>query len=154
MQAKELTEKIQTIVQPILASLGLELIEIVYAGNARRGVLRVFIDKSGGVTLDDCERAHQYMGYALDVTDPISHPYTLEVSSPGLDRPLKGERDFLRHRGEGVHLWVSLALEGKNEWKGRLIEVDAEKIVLKVSEDHTLEVPLQQVVQAKLLIET
>ncbi len=153
MQTKELTEKIQAIVLPILSSLGLDLVDIVYVGNTRMGVVRIFIDKIGGVTLDDCEKAHQYLGHALDVADPISHPYTLEVSSPGLDRPLKEERDFLRHRGECIRVWVSNPLEGKNEWKGQITEVDAEKIVLKVSEEHTLEVPLLQVVKGKLLLE-
>jgi ribosome maturation factor RimP len=151
MDKKELNEKIRSLAEPILVSLGLDLVEVAYAGNFRNGVLRIFIDKPGGVTLEDCERAHRYLGHALDVEDPIPHAYTLEVSSPGLDRPLRGESDFSRHRGERVRVRTASPLEGRREWTGEIVGVGAEKVTLKISDKQALEVPLSEVVQAKLL---
>jgi|SRR5579863_1445378 len=148
----ELLEALQNIVQPILASLEMELVEVVYSGHSRSGVVRVFIDRPGGVTLEDCERAHQHLGYALDAADPIAHAYTLEVSSPGLDRPLRVERDFLRHRGERVRIQVSSPVAGKREWRGEIEGADREKVLLRVSKDQVVQVPLSEVAQAKLLI--
>ena len=151
MDKKELNEKVRALAEPILISLGLELVEVAYAGNARSGVLRIFIDKAGGVTLEDCERANRYLGHALDVADPIPHAYTLEVSSPGLDRPLRGEKDFLRHRGERVRVRTASPLEGRQEWTGEIVEVGADKVTLKISEERALNVSLSEVVQAKIL---
>ncbi|MEK7273104.1 MAG: ribosome maturation factor RimP [Nitrospirota bacterium] len=79
-------DRIQDILSPILWTLGLELVDVVCVGQGSRSVVRVLIDKPGGVTVSDCERAHLAVGPALDVADPFPHAYTLEVSSPGLDR--------------------------------------------------------------------
>ena len=151
-QRTTLIEVLEGIVRPILDSLGLELVEVAYSGNNRGGVVRIFIEKAGGITLEDCERAHRNLGYALDVADPIPHGYTLEVSSPGLDRPLRVEKDFLRHRGERVRVHVSSPVAGRRDWDGEIEGVDQGKISLKISEGQIVQFPLSEVVRAKLLI--
>jgi ribosome maturation factor RimP len=84
-------------------------------------VLRVFIDKPGGVMLSDCEQVHLSLGHALDVQDPIPHAYTLEVSSPGLDRPLKQRADYRRSLGKTVRLKLKAPYKGQWRVIGRLV---------------------------------
>lgn len=85
MNQRELSERIERLISPVIVSLGLECVEVKYGG----GILQIIIDKEGGVTLEDCERTSRMVGTLLDVEDPIPHSYTLEVSSPGVDRGLK-----------------------------------------------------------------
>lgn len=151
LQKAGLIEQIEATVQPILASLGLDLVEVRYAGHGRRGILRIFIDREGGVTLEECEQAHRLLGHALDVADPIPHGYTLEVSSPGLDRPLRHGKDFIRHRGERARVHLLEPFEGKQEWVGEIQGVREETLVLDVSKERTLALPLTQVQYGKLL---
>jgi ribosome maturation factor RimP len=152
MQNAERIEAIRAIVTPILASLGLDLVEVNYSGG-RSGVLRIFIDRKGGVGLDDCERAHRLLGHALDAADPVPSSYALEVSSPGLDRPLKSERDFLRHLGERIRVRTSLPVEGRSEWVGEIAGVDGERLTLKLPDARELKVPRAQVAQAKRVVD-
>lgn len=88
-RAEALNARIQELAAPILQTHGLELVEVACVGQGSRTVVRVFIDKPGGITLTDCEQAHRSLSPALDVIDPFPHAYTLEISSPGLDRPLR-----------------------------------------------------------------
>ena len=103
-ESRSVVDRISEIISPILWTLGLELADVVCVGQGSRSVVRVFIDKPEGVTLDDCERAHKALGPALDVADPFPHAYTLEVSSPGLDRPFKRIQDYRRAIGKRVTL--------------------------------------------------
>ena len=93
-ESRPVVDRISEVVSPILWALGLELVDVVYAGQGARSVVRVYIDKPGGVTVEDCGRAHLAIGPALDVADPFPHAYTLEVSSPGLDRAFKRIQDY------------------------------------------------------------
>jgi ribosome maturation factor RimP len=93
-------EKIERIVLPILADLGMELVELEYQKEGREWVVRIFLDKVGGVNLDDCAIASREVGTVLEVEDVVPEAYRLEVSSPGLDRPLKKAADFQRFVGE------------------------------------------------------
>ena len=110
--SKEIVGQVQAIVNPILLSEGLELVEIQYRREARGWVLRLFIDKEGGVTLDDCTRISQEIGRNLDVEDFILTPYILEVSSPGLTRPLKEEKDFIKYCNHLVKVKTLNPIEG------------------------------------------
>lgn len=94
-----ITERVELLLQPILADLGLELVELVFKKQGRGHLLQVFIDKPGGVTLDDCADLSRELSVQLDVEDCIAGRYTMEVSSPGLDRPLRHEQDFIRYQG-------------------------------------------------------
>jgi ribosome maturation factor RimP len=99
---QSVVDRVQSLISPILWALGLELVEVQCVGQGARTVVRVLIDKPGGVTVTDCEQAHKALGPALDVADPFPHAYTLEVSSPGLDRPFKRLQDYQRAIGKEI----------------------------------------------------
>lgn len=104
MSQEALLEKIQTLVQPVLASLHLELVDLEFKHEGRDWFLRFFIDKDGGVTLDDCSAFSHEVSALLEIEDLIETAYRLEVSSPGLDRPLKKPADYVRFTGQLVKI--------------------------------------------------
>ena len=114
-ESRPVVDRISEAVSPILWTFGLELVDVVCVGQGPRSVVRVYIDKPGGVTLDDCERAHKALGPALDVADPFPHAYTLEVSSPGLDRPFKRMQDYRRAVGKQVSVKLRQPIDG--QWR-------------------------------------
>ena len=134
MKESRSVDRISETISPILWTLGLELADVVCVGQGPRSVVRVFIDKPEGVTLDDCERAHKALGPALDVADPFPHAYTLEVSSPGLDRPFKRIQDYRRAIGKRVTLKLREPLAGQWRLMGTLTGVTDDAVTLDVSE--------------------
>ncbi len=132
MHSTQVAQRVQEVAAPILWAMGLELVEVMCVGQGPRMVVRVFLDKPGGVTLEDCERAHSALSPALDVADPIPHTYTLEVSSPGLDRPLKTPKDFQRVRGKLLNVKLTQPLEHQWRVTGRLLNSDDDGIALTV----------------------
>jgi len=104
METESLLERVQRLILPLLESAGMELVDLEFKREGRDWFLRLFIDKDGGVTLDDCAEVSREVGSLLEVEDPIPSAYRLEVSSPGLDRPLKKPADFERFRGSLVKL--------------------------------------------------
>lgn len=128
--SEPVADRLQKIVSPILWTLGLELVDVICVGQGSRSVVRVLISKPGGVTITDCEQAHKALGPALDVADPFPHAYTLEVSSPGLDRPFKRLQDYQRAIGKEVSLKLRQPLEGQWKITGRLMNVDEQAVVL------------------------
>ena len=128
--SEPVADRLQKIVSPILWTLGLELVDVICVGQGSRSVVRVLISKPGGVTIADCEQAHKALGPALDVADPFPHAYTLEVSSPGLDRPFKRLQDYQRAIGKEVILKLREPLEGQWKITGRLMNADEQAVVL------------------------
>lgn len=149
--------RIKEAIISILNSLNLELFDLDYAGNAKNGVLRVIIDRPGGVKLEDCEKASRNISPLLDVYDFIDHQYTLEVSSPGLDRPLRNIADFRRVIGHLVYIKTKEPVNLQKVWVGRLISVDESgSISLSIEEKKktTLIVVLyENILEAKLEVE-
>ena len=133
-ESRSVVDRISETISPILWTLGLELADVVCVGQGSRSVVRVFIDKPEGVTLDDCERAHKALGPALDVADPFPHAYTLEVSSPGLDRPFKRIQDFRRAIGKRVTLKLKEPLAGQWRLVGTLAGVTDDSVTLELGE--------------------
>jgi ribosome maturation factor RimP len=133
-ESRSVVDRISEAVSPILWTLGLELADVVCVGQGPRSVVRVFIDKPEGVTLEDCERAHKALGPALDVADPFPHAYTLEVSSPGLDRPFKRIQDYRRAIGKRVTLKLREPLAGQWRLVGTLTGVGDDAVTLELSE--------------------
>jgi ribosome maturation factor RimP len=119
--------RIEEVIQPVLREHGLELVDLDWKGVRPRGLLRVFVDKMGGVRVADCERLSRELGDILDVAGMIEGAYDLEVSSPGLDRTLRKEREFRWALGKPVRCWVA----GGEEFAGRLAEVGDERLVLE-----------------------
>jgi ribosome maturation factor RimP len=107
MEEKDLTGHLERLIGPLLDREGIELVELELAGSKRRRILRIYVDRPGGITVDECARANRIIGEVLDIEDPIEGSYTLEVSSPGLDRDLKSDRDFHRSTGRKVRVILS-----------------------------------------------
>jgi ribosome maturation factor RimP len=133
-ESRSVVDRISEVVSPILWALGLELVDIVCVGQGARSVVRVYIDKPGGVTVDDCGHAHLAIGPALDVADPFPHAYTLEVSSPGLDRAFKRIQDYRRALGEQVSVKLRQPIDGQSRMVGRLQEVTEQGITVVVKD--------------------
>ncbi|HSL04306.1 MAG TPA: ribosome maturation factor RimP [Nitrospiraceae bacterium] len=133
-ESRPVVDRISEVVSPILWALGLELVDVVCVGQGARSVVRVYIDKTGGVTVDDCGRAHLGIGPALDVADPVPHAYTLEVSSPGLDRPFKRIQDYRRALGEQVSVKLRQPVDGQWRVVGVLKEVNEQGITVVVND--------------------
>lgn len=153
MERAVLVDKVKQIAEPMLRSLGMELVAVEYAGSQRGGTLRVFIDKEKGVTLDDCEKVSRYLSQALDVEDPIPHRYTFEVSSPGLDRPLKKRDDFVRSVGKKVKVKTVDPIENQKVFTGRLVDFKEDKVALHLDGGRQILIPLDQIAQARLEVE-
>lgn len=154
--AQSVADRVQEVISPILWALGLELVEVVCVGRGPRSVVRVLIDKPGGVTVTDCEQAHKALGPALDVADPVPHAYTLEVSSPGLDRPFKRLQDYQRAIGKEVTLKLRQPLNGQWRVTGRLVGADEHLVSLVVlapaREPQTLKLEREHIAEAKLVV--
>ena len=133
-ESRSVVDRISEVVSPILWALGLELVDVVCVGQGARSVVRVYIDKPGSVTVDDCGRAHLAIGPALDVADPFPHAYTLEVSSPGLDRAFKRIQDYRRALGEQVSVKLRQPIDGQWRMVGRLQEVTEQGISVVVKD--------------------
>src|SRR5690242_7128044 len=134
---QRVADRLREVISPILWTLGLELVDVVCVGQGPRSVVRVLIDKPGGVTIADCEQAHKVLGPALDVADPFPHAYTLEVSSPGLDRPFKRAQDYQRAIGKEVSLKLRQPLEGQWKVTGQLTHADEQEIIMTVAATRT-----------------
>ena len=153
---QQVIERVEAIAAPIVASLGLELVEVMCSGQGARTVLRVFIDKPGGVQIVDCQRVHESLGYALDVEDPIPHSYTLEVSSPGLDRPFRTKRDYEKALQQKVRVKLRQPLEGQYRLTGRLSavgEAGIEIAIVNGKTERTIQVPWGEIGEVRREIE-
>jgi len=131
ISATETIEKLEGILVPILGDRALELVEIEFHTSGKRWLLRVYIDKEQGVTISDCEYVSRELSRILDVDDLIEHPYTLEVSSPGLTRPLKKKEDFVKARGKRCRIITNLEVEGKREFSGIIVDIKDEEVVMQ-----------------------
>lgn len=150
----ELETRVARVAEPIAAQLGVSLVSVRYAGNRMAGTLRLAIDKPGGVTIEDCTRLSRALGHALDVEESIEHRYTLEVSSPGLDRPLDGRRDFEGAVGRMVRVKTRGSWEGPRLVVGRLKGVEAEAVTIEERDGgQEWSVPFDAVAHARLEVE-
>src|SRR5690348_7315317 len=139
-------ETLLKLLEPAIEALGYELVELEFPPQ----LLRIYIDREGGVTVDDCEAVSRQVSAVLDVEDPIPGAYTLEVSSPGLDRPLRKEADFVRFAGEQVKLELALPKDGRRRYTGTLKGCKAGEVTVEVDGvEHTL--PLADIGKARLV---
>lgn len=116
---KNIAQNVETLITPIVENLGCEIIEVEYRKVSDRMNLTIYIDKDGGVTLDDCEKVHKAVDGPLDELNPTEgQPYTLNVSSPGLDRPLKNVKDYRRNQGKEVEVSLYSAIDNVKKFKG------------------------------------
>lgn len=137
-----------TLLEPAVQSLGYELVALEFQG----AVLRLYIDQPQGVTLDDCEKVSHQISAVLDVSDPIPGAYTLEVSSPGLDRPLRKLDDFARCAGLRARVELSLPLDGRRRFSGTLQGLDGGQVLIDV-DGQRFQLPFVQIGKARLVPE-
>jgi ribosome maturation factor RimP len=125
-------EEIRQLLEPTLATMGYELVDLEANIGGRKGLLRLYIDKPEGVGLDDCERVSHQVSGVLDVEDPIPGEYVLEVSSPGLNRPLKRPEHFERFTGSEAKIAMRAPLDGRRRFRGRLEGVEDGYVAVRV----------------------
>ncbi len=128
----KVSDSVMALVAPIAEQMGLEVIEVLYEKKYDGMNLTIVIDKDGGVTIDDCERLHRAIDAPLDELDPIDVSYTLNVSSPGIDRPLKLAHDYKRNLNKEISVKLYQPHNGKKEYKGTLVAYDENTFTLSV----------------------
>jgi ribosome maturation factor RimP len=144
---------IQDCVDPVVRSMGYDLVGVEYGGNPGNARLRVYIDAADGITLDDCAAVSEQLSAALDVDDPIPGAYVLEVSSPGVNRPLFAPADFERFRGSRVFVRLERALDGRKRFKGTLVGLEGDTAVVEV-DGRNWHLPLDAMEEAHVVAET
>ncbi len=150
MQIEPWLGEVEAIASPLLDQLGLILVDLEWRREGRRRALRFFVDKPGGVGVDDCERFSRQAGDILDVSGVVPESYDLEVSSPGLDRQLRKDREFRWAMGRVIRCWVSKAVDGRTEFTGRLMEVAPDALTLEEPGGGLVGVPRSLLTRARL----
>ena len=153
----KVTDLVEEIAAPFLEENGLELYHTEFLKEGRDWFLRVYIDKKEGqeeeyVSTDDCEKVSRFLSAELDRIDPIEQNYYLEVSSPGMDRALLKDKDFVRFAGEIVDISLYKAVDGQKAYQGRLVGIEDGKIIITDEQDNRIEFPREQVAKTKLAV--
>lgn len=143
---------LRTLIEPAVLALKYELVDVELSGGAAQAVLRVYIDSPNGINVDDCAKVSRQVSALLDVEDPIPGHYTLEVSSPGLDRPLVTQADFVRFTGALIKAKLTQPILGRRNFTGRLVEVDDDRIVVEV-DNESYDLTLSNIEKARLVPE-
>jgi ribosome maturation factor RimP len=152
MTEREIVERVRAMIHPIVLNEGMEVVDIEYRRESGGWILRLILDKEGGVTLDDCTRVSQEVGRSLDVEDILQTSYTLEVSSPGLTRPLKTEKDFMKYLHRLVKVKTVDPIQNRRQFKGKLLGVSENEVEIEV-EREIFQIPLSNVAKANLEID-
>jgi ribosome maturation factor RimP len=142
-------EKIQALLQSTVESLGFKLWGLEHLSQGRHSLLRLYIDAENGVTVDDCAEVSRQVSGVMDVEDPISGEYTLEVSSPGVDRLLFRLDQYPEYVGEWIELRLRVPLNGRRKFKGTLKGIEGEDVVIQVDNDEFL-LPLSAIDKAQV----
>jgi len=153
-------EQIRAIAERVARSHGLEIWDIVSRRETTGVVVRIFIDRPGpaataeeSVSIEDCEQVSREIGTILDVEDPLPFAYTLEVSSPGLDRPLRGEQDYRRFAGRLAKIVVSEPVDNQKAFEGRLRGIEDRAVLLEGPKGRLHRLPMQLITRARLEVE-
>jgi ribosome maturation factor RimP len=152
MAKARIVEMIEELIAPCVLESGLELVDVEFVREGGSWYLRIFIDKPGGINIEDCGQLSQKIDRLLDEKDPITQSYHLEVSSPGIERPLKKISDYKRFAGELAVVTMFVPFDGKKKITGRIAAVRDDDIVLE-SDGKELTIPFRQVSSARLKVE-
>jgi ribosome maturation factor RimP len=144
-----LRDQLVELLEPVVSELGYELWELEYTGQSGNGLLRLYIDSDEGISVEDCERVSRAVSAAMDVADPIASNYTLEVSSPGLDRVLAKREHFIRFTGEPVRVEMSRPIGGRKRFSGLLVKVEGDALTLEM-DGSIVSLPLDGIHKARL----
>ena len=148
MTRTELIERLTALLEPVALAHGYELVAVEQSGGRSTQVIRVLLDCEGGITLDGVASANEWISEIFEAQDPISGPFTLEVSSPGVDRPLIKRADYERFVGQDVHL-KTVAGEQRRSWHGVLLGIEGDEVVIE-SEGERVKIPYETVQKARL----
>jgi ribosome maturation factor RimP len=148
-----LEPRITELAEQIAASMGMEIVLVEIKGDGNRSIVRAYVDQPGGVTLDDCERFSKRFSVSLDVEDWIPFHYVLEVSSPGVNRPLVKEADFLRFCGKNAKIRTRSPIEGQRNFKGKILGVTEGRLGLEVAPGKEVGIALKDIEKANLMAE-
>jgi ribosome maturation factor RimP len=150
-QHQTLETRVSELAEQVAASIGMEVVLVEIRGEGNHSVVRTFIDRPAGVTLDDCERFSKRFSVLLDVEDCIPFSYTLEVSSPGVNRPLVKESDFQRFCGKNARVRTQLPIEGQKNFKGKIVGVTEGRLELEVAPGKLIGISLPDIEKASLI---
>lgn len=145
-----LRDRLVALIEPALQTLGYELVLLEYSPGIKTASLRLFIDAEGGVHLGDCEKVSREIAALLDVEDPIEKAYQLEVSSPGLDRPLTKPEHYERFKGEKIRVQTLVPINGRKKFVGPIIGLEQRALLLK-QDAETVRIPLADIEKARLV---
>ncbi|WP_138414765.1 ribosome maturation factor RimP [Aquibacillus sediminis] len=148
-------EQTEMLVQPILTDMNLELVDIEFEKEGKNWFLRVFVDKDGGVDIEECGQVSEQLSEKLDAQDPVTFPYFLEVSSPGAERPLKKQADFQKNIGKSIHVKLYEPIDGEKEFQGELKAIENDMVTLEIkikTRKKTVEIPYQKIAKARLAV--
>ena len=148
----QIQRQVEELAETLVVSEGMELVDLEYRRQGPRWVLRLFIDKEDGVTIDDCANISKELGDLLDVKDIIPQAYVLEVSSPGLNRPLRKKEDFSRFAGRKVQIRLFTPMEGRKKIVGNLVGIENETVIVAAPEGR-YSVALKDIDRANLVYE-
>lgn len=148
--AMRMPERLMRLVEPVVVGLGYELVGVEFDSNQK--VLRIYIDNAAGISVDDCSRVSHQLSGVLDVEDPIPGNYQLEISSPGMDRPLFTPAQFQRFQGSLVRLQLHRPVEGRRRFKARLVGMEGENVLL-AEDANTFAIPFDFIERARIVPE-
>ncbi|MCL6635670.1 MAG: ribosome maturation factor RimP [Peptococcaceae bacterium] len=153
MVKRNVVNIVESLARPVVEASGKELVDVEFVKEGGRWYLRIYIDKPGGVGLDDCQEISEKIDRLLDETDPVQHSYTLEVSSPGIERPLKKPADYQRFAGRLATVTTFGPVDGRRKITGVLKGLCGEAIVLAAEDGRECLIPLEKVASARLAAE-
>lgn len=146
----ELVSEIWNFLEPVIAAQGMEILEVEYRRESAGWVLRIFLDSERGISVEDCAAVSRIAGDLLDVTDLIPNPYTLEVSSPGIDRPLRRLEHFQKYIGHIIEVRTISPIQDRRNFKGELKEASSEGVVIEC-DARNYSIPMSLIERARLL---
>ncbi|MFQ3543294.1 ribosome maturation factor RimP [Halobacillus rhizosphaerae] len=153
--SNNITAVTEELVLPIVKQMNLQLVDIEFKKEGKDWFLRVFIDKEGGVDIEECGQVSEQLSEKLDETDPIEFPYFLEVSSPGAERPLKSQSDFTKYVGEHIYMKLYEPMEGEKEFEGTLLSFENEEAEIEIkikTRKKKLKIPFNKIAKANLAV--
>ncbi|MBU2497594.1 MAG: ribosome maturation factor RimP [Proteobacteria bacterium] len=152
MRTNSISKGVADLIEPSLEEMGFELVEVEYLSYQGRWILRIYIDKEGGVTIDDCAQVSRELGDLIDVKDMIPHEYVLEISSPGLNRPLTKEKHLIDAVGKKIRVKMAKPVEGRRNFAGRLSDFRDETLYVETDRGMVV-LPWPEVEKANLVYE-
>ncbi|GAA0332103.1 ribosome maturation factor RimP [Bacillus carboniphilus] len=151
----KVTETVESLAIPILEQLQLELVDIEYVKEGQNWFLRIYVDKDAGVDIEECGLVSEKLSERLDEVDPITHPYFLEVSSPGAERPLKKPEHFQKAVGKNVHVKTYEPIDDEKVFEGKLVSFNGEELTVEYkvkTRVKTITIPMDKVAKARLAV--